>query len=72
MERLIHRISAVTPQGANSYFVGQTLKGGVVAKITNGELYFQGDPYDHYIGYDENNKMLFSINCLTPCDIEYN
>lgn len=67
----IKEITIVTTVGAKSYRIGDMISGERVDEIAKGELHFQGDPFDHYIGKADSGKMLFSINCLTPCVIEY-
>lgn len=67
----IRSITIVTAQGVKHYQVGDKVNDEPVDRITMAELYFQGDPFDHYIGYTSNGKALFSINCLVPCVIEY-
>lgn len=58
---------------AKTYRVGDTMMNGeVIAKIILVELHFTGDPYDHYAGYNKDGEMLFSVNCLCPCDVTYN
>ena len=61
----------VTAIGAKTYTVGDSLQGGVVDVIKISDIFYQGDPYDHVCGFDSNGKLLFSVNCLAPCDIEY-
>lgn len=68
---MIGQITIITTAGAKSYRVGDMIDGERVDKIAQGELYFQGDPFDHYIGRADSGTMLFSINCLVPCVIEY-
>jgi hypothetical protein len=67
----IHRISIVNQQGSKAYIVGDKLQCGVIAKIELSELYFTGDPFSRYCGYDESGKLLFSVDPLLPCDVEY-
>ncbi len=43
----------------------------LVKKIVKGYLSITGDPYDHYLGYSESGELLFSINCMVPCIVEY-
>jgi len=68
---MIKQISLVTQVGAKTYEVGQKLEGGVVSKILLSELWFTGDPYSQYIGYDENGKILFSVDPSCPHECEY-
>ena len=67
----IQRIDIVTSAGAKTYTVGGDVNGNKIFKIKLAELYFTGDPFDHYCGYTESGEMIFSINCLTPCVVEY-
>jgi hypothetical protein len=68
---MIKDLNIITAQGAKSYYVGQSVNNEIVDKIEEGMLYFTGDPFSHYIGYNKDGKMLFSVNCLAPCEIEY-
>lgn len=63
----------ITVQGVKSYRVGDKMFGtnDVIDVIKIHQLHFTGDPYDHYCGFDKNGKMLFSVNCLVPCEIIY-
>lgn len=70
-DNMILRVDIVTTVGAKTYAVGDNLNGKTVAKIGVVSLHFQGDPFDHYIGYSKDGEMIFSINCLTPCVVEY-
>ena len=68
---MIQRIDLVTSTGAKSYIVGDKVNDKIVDRIGVQSLHFQGDPYDHYVGYTKGGEMIFSINCLTPCVVEY-
>lgn len=68
---MIKQVSIITQAGAKTYEVGQKLTGGIISKIVLGHLYFTGDPFAQYIGYDENGKMLFSCDPLCPHECEY-
>ena len=68
---MIKQISIVTQMGAKTYEIGQQLEGGTVSKIELGQLRFTGDPYSQYCGYDENGKLLFSVDPLCPHECEY-
>ena len=70
-EQSIYMVSVVNQQGSKTYRVGEVLKSGRIHKIELGQLCFTGDPFCRYIGYDENGKMLFSVDPLLPCDVEY-
>lgn len=65
------KVTIITAQGVKSYEVGEHLRNGIIDVIKSSSLYFNGDPFDHYCGYDASGKMLFSINCLVPCEVEY-
>jgi hypothetical protein len=69
--RQIQSITAITPQGSRTYCINDTLNGHRIVSIRIVSLSFTGDPYDHYAGYSKSGDMLFSINCLIPCNIEY-
>ena len=68
---MIKRISVVNQQGSNTYQVGDTLDAGIVHEIKVHPLYFTGDPFSHYCGFDKNGKLLFSLEPSLPCDVEY-
>ena len=67
----IEQVTIVTAQGVKGYAVGQKVGLGIVDEIKIDQIRANGDPYQHYCGFDEKGKMLFSVNCLAPCDIEY-
>jgi hypothetical protein len=73
MENLmIKNIAFITAGGVpQTYELGQKLTGGVVKRIVLGVLIFNGDPFQHYIGYDSNGKMLFSIDPAFRHECEY-
>jgi hypothetical protein len=72
MERKILSVTVVVSQGAKVYAVGDTMPNGkVIERINQADLHFTGDPYDHYCGLASDGEMLFSINCLVPCVVEY-
>lgn len=68
---MIHRISVVSAPGVSTYIVGCQANGGIVAEIKIHPIRFNGDPFQHYCGFDENGKLLFSIEPSAPCDVEY-
>lgn len=68
---MIKEINIITSMGAKSYRVGQKINVSVVDNIKMDYIAFTGDKYSHYCGYDIDGKMLFSVNCLCPCEIEY-
>lgn len=68
---MIKRIDVVTQAGAATYSIGDTINGYKVEKIRLDVLYFTGDPFDHYCGFDDVGNMVFSINCLCPCVVQY-
>ncbi len=68
---MIKQISIVTQCGAKTYEIGQRLAGGTVDKIVLGQLVFTGDPFQQYIGYDKDGKMLFSVDPMCPHECEY-
>lgn len=67
----IQSITIVTQTGAKEYVVGRKVQGQEIVRIVKNQLSITGDPYDHYIAYDERGEMIVTINCLTPCVIEY-
>lgn len=66
-------LTIITAQGVKSYVVGRKIPGtdDVIDNIKIKQLYFTGDPYDHYCGFNKDGKMLFSVNCLCPCEVIY-
>ena len=68
---MIRSISVVTQQKTYSYTVGGEHPAGTIAEIKIHPIYFSGDPFDHYCGFDENAKLLFSLEQSVPCDVEY-
>lgn len=68
----ISKITIVTGQGVKSYTLGQEIgHKKPIHCIRKEPISFTGDPYDHYVGRDDAGNVLFSINCLVPCDIVY-
>lgn len=67
----ITQLTVVTQQGVKFYTVGHDLNGEKIHFIDKGYLYSTGDPYDHYLGLNEKGDLIFSVNCMCPCDIEY-
>ena len=68
---MIKKITVATNQGVGGYYVGQKLSAGVVSEIKIAPVRFTGDPFDHYCGYSEDGKLLFTIEPSAPCDVEY-
>lgn len=68
---MIELVTIVTTQGVKSYQVGDMIYGTRIDSIRRADLLFQGDPFDHYIGYADSGAILFSVNCLVPCIVEY-
>lgn len=71
---MIKKVTIVTNQGVKEFEVGKKCpdKDVVIESIKMSPIIFTGDPYDHYTGWDKDKKMLFSINCLVPCEVIYN
>ncbi len=77
----IYKVTVITTQGVNTFEVGGTIhvpnnEDGTftdkhIATIKQVGLRITGDPYDHYCGFDNVGEMLFSINCLAPCEVLY-
>ena len=67
----IKQISIITVPGAETYRVGQKLTGGVVSVIILDELRFTGDPFSQYCGFDDQGKLLFSVDPMCPHVCEY-
>lgn len=70
-EQMIKSIAIVTAAGAKTYSLGDNVNGAYINEIKQADIRFTGDPYDHYIGLSKSGEMLFSINCLVPCEVEY-
>lgn len=68
---MIKQITIITNQGVKIHEVGNELDNNKIVEIKISDLWFRGEPYEHYCGYDSNGKMLFSINCLVPCEVVY-
>ena len=43
----------------------------MIVKIVKGFIRINGDPEDHYLGYNDKGEVIFSVNCLIPCVITY-
>jgi len=63
----INRVTTITAQGVSTHTVGSN---GVI-KIEIVPIHFQGDPYDHYVGYNGAGNKLFSISCIAPTEVIY-
>jgi hypothetical protein len=68
---MIKELTIVTAQGVKMYYIGQEIQGRLLSAIEVRPLLFTGDPFDHYCGFDDKGEMLFSVNCLAPCVVEY-
>lgn len=68
---MIRNITIVTQCSAKTYSLGDSLNGVELTMIIKDTLSFTGDPFDHYIGLSANGDILFSVNCLVPCVVEY-
>ena len=70
---MIKELNIITAQGVKTYRVGKNLpiENNIIAEIKKGCLWFNGDSFNHYIGYDYKGKMLFSVNCIAPCEVVY-
>ena len=71
MSEQIKSVTVITSQGVNKFELGGFVEGEKIDKIIIEGLRFTGDPYDHYCGYNSTGKMLFSVNCLAPCEVIY-
>jgi len=71
-EARINLLTIVTGQGVKHYalggYVGNEHKIHIIKKEP---IHITGDPFDHYVGRSDSGKVLFSVNCLIPCEIEY-
>ena len=68
---MIQEITIVTAAGVKTHTIGSKVNGKIIHNIKRAPLYFQGDPFDHYCGYDETGDLLFSVYPLTPCEVVY-
>lgn len=71
METQITELAVITQSGAKVYRVGDNVNGKIIETIRLNELHFQGNPFDHYCGYTKEGGMIFSVNCLAPCEVVY-
>lgn len=77
----IYKVTVITSQSVNTFEIGGAIhvpnnKDGSftekrIAAIKKVGIRITGDPFDHYCGFDDAGQMLFSINCLTPCEVLY-
>lgn len=70
MKDIISVVCASQYQPVN-YIVGNMVNGLIVDRIKINTMRINGDLYEHFCGYDKNDDMLFSINCLAPCVVTY-
>jgi len=68
---LIWKISIVTQLGAETYRVGDKVDGETVDKIFMSTIGVSGDPFNHYCGFSESGKLLFTVNPSCPCVVEF-
>ena len=68
---MIKQITLVAGQGVKTYYIGQKLDAGVVDEIKIAPIRFTGDPFDHYCGFSESGKLLFTVEPSAPCEVEY-
>ena len=66
-------ITIITAQGVKNICIGDKYfpSNEVITEIKKHALYFNGDPIDHYCGFNIDGKMIFSINCICPCEVRY-
>lgn len=70
----IHSIMIGWGEGASFFYVGGTVFNPdeqVIDQINLSQLHVNGDPFDHYCGYNADGKMIFSVNCLAHCTVVY-
>lgn len=67
----IYSVTVVTRIGVKEYFVGGKVGDATVSEIKVGNLNTNGDPFEHYCMFDEDGKLLASVNKLCPCDVVY-
>ena len=68
---MIREITIVNQQGTKNYRLGLDLESGTIALIKMACLGLTVDNFCHYCGYNEEGKLLFSIEPSCPCDVEY-
>jgi hypothetical protein len=68
---MIQELTIITAQGVKTHTLGEVINGEILTTIKISELSFTGNPYQHYCGYNEAGKMLFSVNCDAPCEVIY-
>jgi len=75
LSKRIRKVTIPTNLGPCHYTVDEpspfSVSGAVVYAIDQGRLTINGDPIDHYLGYDDEDNIIFSINCMIPCTVEY-
>jgi len=77
-DKKINNITIITQPGPCTYAINQPVPMTcnesslpIIKEIKMGYIRITGDPYSHYMGYSEDGELLFSINCMIPCIIEY-
>ena len=72
MDRMYKQsIKSVTTGNTDQYEIGNIILGQKIHEIKFHSLYCQGDPFLHICGFSNDGEILFSINCLIPCEIIY-
>ena len=68
----IQQITVVTQPGPSYHEVGKrfSFTNNVIHKIVKPFILITGDPFSHYLGFDEKGNLLFSINCMIPCILD--
>jgi len=68
---MIEQITIVTFYYQKTYKVRTACGENIVDNISLQNVYVNGKPFEHYCGYDDNGKMLFTISCNVPCEVKY-
>ena len=54
------------------FYIGKCINGMVIRRIRRVSEYINGDPFEHFVGYDEENDKVFAVNAYCHCLVEYN
>lgn len=67
----IKSVTIVTSEGVKMYVTAGLVQDKVIAYIIKAPIHITGEPFDHYVGFDKEHNMLFSVNPACPCVVEY-
>lgn len=65
----IKSLTIATGQGVKIYEVGNKM--GDIATIKEEDIFFQGDPFTHYIGRDSTGNELLRVHNSVPVVIDF-